>query len=109
MIRKKVLGRCGTTGLQEAINAAFFRLLRSIPVYPVEDAEKLSDHQGRVLPDCYLVPQGTTTRQFAGLIHSELEESFIYAVDARTKRRLGEDHVLKENDIIQIVAAKSRR
>ena len=109
MIRKKVLGRCGTTGLQEAINAAFFRLLKSIPVYPVEDAEKLSDHQGRVLPDCYLVPLGTTTRQFAGLIHTELEESFIFAVDARTKRRLGEDHILKENDIIQIVAAKSRR
>ena len=109
MIRDKVLGRCGTTGLQEAINAAFFRLLRSIPVYPVEDVEKLSDHQGRVLPDCYLVPRGTTARQFAGLIHSELEESFIFAVDARTKRRLGEDHILKENDIIQIVAAKSRR
>ncbi len=109
MIRDKVLGRCGTTGLQEAINAAFFRLLRSIPVYPVEDAEKLSDHQGRVLPDCYLVPRGTTARQLAGLIHSELEESFIYAVDARTKRRLGEDHILKENDVIQIVAAKSRR
>jgi hypothetical protein len=109
LIRDKVLGRCGTTGLQEVINAAFFRLLNSIPVYPVEDVEKLSDHQGRVLPDCYLVPRGTTTRQFAGLIHSELAESFIFAVDARTKRRLGEDHILKENDIIQIVAAKSRR
>jgi ribosome-binding ATPase YchF (GTP1/OBG family) len=109
MIREKVLGRCGTTGLQEAINAAFFRLLESIPVYPVEDAEKLTDHQGRVLPDCYLVRRGTTTKQFAGLIHSELAESFIFAIDARTKRRLGDSHVLKENDIIQIVAAKSRR
>ena len=109
MIREKVLGRCGTTGLQEAINAAFFRLLESIPVYPVEDAEKLTDHQGRVLPDCYLVPRGTTTKQFAGLIHSELAESFIFAIDARTKKRLGDSHVLKENDIIQIVAAKSRR
>ena len=109
MIREKVLGRCGTTGLQEVINAAFFRLLESIPVYPVEDAEKLTDHQGRVLPDCYLVPRGTTTKQFAGLIHSELAESFIFAIDARTKRRLGDSHVLKENDIIQIVSAKSRR
>lgn len=109
MIREKVLGRCGTTGLQEAINAAFFRLLESIPIYPVEDAEKLTDHQGRVLPDCYMVRRGTTTKQFAGLIHSELAESFIFAIDARTKRRLGDSHVLKENDIIQIVAAKSRR
>ncbi|TET70728.1 redox-regulated ATPase YchF [Candidatus Bathyarchaeota archaeon] len=109
MIREKVLGRCGTTGLQEAINAAFFRLLESILVYPVEDAEKLTDHQGRVLPDCYLVRRGTTTKQFAGLIHSELAESFIFAIDARTKRRLGDSHILTENDIIQIVSAKSRR
>ena len=109
MIREKVLGRCGTTGLQEVINAAFFRLLDSIPVYPVEDAEKLTDHQDRVLPDCYLVPRGTTTKQFAGLIHSELAESFIFAIDARTKKRLGDSHILKENDIIQIVASKSRR
>lgn len=109
MIRQKVFARCGTTGLQEAINAAFFRLLKSIPVYPVEDSEKLTDHQGRVLPDCYLVPRGTTTKQFAGLIHSDLEESFIFAIDARTKRRLGDEHILDENDIIQIVAAKSRR
>ena len=109
MIRGMVFSRCGTTGVQDALNAAFFRLLDTITVYPVEDAEKLTDHQGRVLPDCYLVPQGTTARQFAGLIHTELGESFIYAVDARTKRRLGEGHVLNDRDVIQIVAAKARR
>ncbi|MCW4035990.1 MAG: TGS domain-containing protein, partial [Candidatus Bathyarchaeota archaeon] len=55
------------------------------------------------------VPRGTTTKQFASLIHTELGESFIYAIDARTKKRLGEGHVLGANDIIQIVAAKARR
>lgn len=109
MIRGMVFSRCGTTGVQDALNAAFFRLLDTITVYPVEDAEKLTDHQGRVLPDCYLVPRGTTARQFAGLIHTELGESFIYAIDARTKRRLGEGHVLNDRDVIQIVAAKARR
>jgi ribosome-binding ATPase YchF (GTP1/OBG family) len=109
MIREKVFKRWGTSGVQEAINSAFFQLMDSIPVYPVEDAERLTDHEGRVLPDCYLVPRGTTARQFAGLIHTELGESFIYAVDARTKKRLGEDHVLQDNDVIQIVAAKARR
>lgn len=109
MIRGMVFSRCGTTGVQDALNAAFFRLLDTITVYPVEDAEKLTDHQGRVLPDCYLVPRGTTARQFAGLIHTELGESFIYAIDARTKRRLGESHVLNDRDVIQIVAAKARR
>jgi len=108
-IRERVFDRWGSTGLQEAINAAFFQLLETIVVYPVEDAEKLTDHQGRVLPDCHLVPQGTTARQFASLIHTELGETFIYAVDAKTKLRLGEGHILKDKDVIQIVAAKARR
>jgi ribosome-binding ATPase YchF (GTP1/OBG family) len=109
LIREKVLGKWGSTGVQEIINSAFFELLNTIPVYPVEDAEKLTDHTGRVLPDCYLVPYGTTSKQFASLIHTELGESFIFAIDARTKKRLGESHILKTDDIIQIVAAKSRR
>jgi len=109
MIREMVFKRCGSTGVQQAINAAFFELLNAITVYPVEDAEKLTDHQGRVLPDCYLVPRGTTAREFAGMIHSELSEGFIYAIDARTKMRLGEGYVLKKNDVIQIVSAKARR
>ena len=108
-VRGRVLERWGGTGVQGTLNAAFFQLLDSILVYPVEDAEKLTDHSGRVLPDCYLVPRGTTARRFASLIHTELEESFIYAVDARTKRRLGDDHALQNNDVIQIVAAKARR
>lgn len=109
MIGERVFKRWGTTGVQDTINAAFFQLLDSILVYPVEDAEKLTDHAGRVLPDCYIVPRGTTARRFAGLIHTELGESFIFAVDARTKRRLGDGYVLKNNDVIQIVAAKARR
>ena len=35
-------------------------------------------------------------------------ESFIHAIDARTKRRLGEDYALKGGDVIRIVAAKGR-
>ncbi|MFQ5997680.1 MAG: TGS domain-containing protein, partial [Candidatus Bathyarchaeia archaeon] len=77
-------------------------------VFPVEDHEKLTDHKGRVLPDCYLVPPGTTARQFAGMIHSELADTFIYAVDVRNGKRIGEDHVLKNRDVIKIVAAKQR-
>jgi len=108
-IREKSLKKWGSTGIQEAINKAFYTLLNSIVVYPVEDAEKLSDHQGRVLPDCYLVPRGTTAKQFASIIHSDLGESFIFAIDAKTRKRLGEAHELIENDVIQIVAAKSRK
>ena len=108
-IREKVFHKYGGTGLQEVLNTAFYSLLDMITVYPVEDAEKLTNHQGHVLPDCFLVPKGTTAKQFAGVIHTELAESFIHAIDARSKRRLGDTYILEDNDIIQIVSAKSRR
>jgi ribosome-binding ATPase YchF (GTP1/OBG family) len=107
-IGEKVLQRNGSTGIQDALNLAYFKLLSMITVYPVEDLEHLSDHNGRVLPDAYLVPQGTTARQFAYLIHTELGESFIYGIDARDKRRIGEDAILKDRDVISIVSAKKR-
>ena len=107
-IKEKVLIKWGSTGVQDSINLAFFKLLKMIAVYPVEDAERISDHLGRVLPDVYLVPYGTTARQLAYLIHGELGDSFIYGLDVRTKRRLGEDYILKDRDVIKIVAAKAR-
>jgi ribosome-binding ATPase YchF (GTP1/OBG family) len=108
-IRVKVFNKWGDTGLQEVLNTAFYNLLNMITVYPVEDSEKLTDHQGHVLPDCFLVPKGTNAKQFAEIIHTELAEGFIHAIDARTKKRIGDSYILKENDVIQIVSAKSRR
>ncbi|MEM3536270.1 MAG: redox-regulated ATPase YchF [Candidatus Bathyarchaeia archaeon] len=107
-IREKILLKYGSTGVQEAINMAYSKLLNMITVYPVEDLEHLSDHNGRVLPDAYLVPYGTTARQLAYIIHTELGESFIYAVEARERKRVGEDYVLKDRDVISIVSAKKR-
>lgn len=107
-IREKILRRYGSTGVQEAINVAFRDLLNMIVVYPVEDPEKLTDHYGRVLPEAKLVSRTTTARELAYMIHTELGESFIYAVDARTKRRLGEGYVLKDKDVVSIVSARKR-
>jgi len=107
-IKQRVLLRLGSTGVQEAVNTAFLKLLNMIVVYPVEDIEKLSDHKGRVLPDAHLVQYGTTARELAYKIHTELGEGFIYAVDVRTKRRLGEDYVLKDRDVVKIFSAKAR-
>ncbi|MCK4953553.1 TGS domain-containing protein, partial [Candidatus Bathyarchaeota archaeon] len=61
------------------------------------------------LPDAYLVPYGTTARQLAYIIHTELGEGFIHAVEARKKRRVGENYVLKERDVISVVSAKKRK
>jgi len=105
-IKEKVLIPLGSTGVQDALNLAFFKLLQMITVYPVEDAEKLTDHRGRVLPDAYLVPYGTTAKEFAGLIHSDLASGFLYATEVRSKMRLADNYVLKDGDVITIASAK---
>lgn len=108
VIQEQILYKFGSTGIQDAINTAFLELLQMVAVYPVEDSEHLSDHKGRVLPDVYLVPYGTTARQLAYIIHTELGDSFIHAIDIRGKNRIGEDYVLKNRDIISIISAKKR-
>jgi len=107
-IKERILCPFGTTGVQDAINMAYFKLLNSIVVYPVEDIEHLSDHQGRVLPDAYIVPYGTTARELAYRIHTEIGESFIHAIEAHEKKRVGEDYVLKNGDVLSIVSARKR-
>ncbi len=108
VVKEKVLRKFGSSGVQEAINMAFFKLLDMIVVYPVEDIEHLSDHTGLVLPDAYLVPYGTTARELAYMVHTELGESFIYAIEAHEKNRVGENYVLKDRDVLSIVSAKKR-
>ncbi len=106
---KQVLDKWGSTGIQETINKAVFELGNMIAVYPVEDLNKLSDKKGNVLPDTILVRRGTTAREFAGKIHSDLEKTFLYAVDARTKKKLGEDYIVQHKDVLKIVAAAKRK
>jgi len=108
VIQERILQKLGSTGVQEAINIAFSKLLNMIVVYPVEDLEHLSDHNGRVLPDAYLVHYGTTARQLAYIIHTELGEGFIHAIEVYEKKRIGENYVLKDRDVVSIVSAKKR-
>jgi hypothetical protein len=105
-IKEEVLLPFGSTGVQESLNLAFFKLLQMITVYPVEDPEKLTDHRGRILPDAYLVPYGTTAKEFAALIHSDLAEGFLYATEVRSKMRVADDYLLKDRDVISITSAK---
>ncbi len=93
------------TNLQELINGAVFGLLDNIAVYPVEDENKYTDSFGNVLPDAILIKRGSTALQFAEKIHTDLAKGMLYAVDARTKRRLSKDYILQDNDVIKIVSA----
>lgn len=90
------------TGVQEILDKAVFSLLKYIAVFPA-GVHKLADSEGRILPDCFLVPEGTTALEFAFRIHSDLGNNFIKALDARTKQAVGKEHILKHRDGIEIV------
>ena len=96
----------GGTGIQQCIEDATFKMLDLIAVYPVEDETKFTDHFGRVLPDAFLMPRGSTARDLAYRVHSDLGDKFIRAVNARTKRTVGADYELQDGDVIRIVANK---
>ena len=108
MVDERVMRAFGGTGVQAAINQAFFDLLKAIVVFPVEDETKLSDKLGRVLPDAFVMKGGSTALDLARTVHSELAEGFLYAIDARNGKRLGGDHVLGNRDIIKIVSSGKR-
>ena len=108
MVQEKVMKVYGGTGVQDAIDQSFFGLLKAIVVFPVEDETRYSDKDGRVLPDAFVMKGGSTALDLARTVHSELAEGFLYAVDARTGKRLGADHVLNNRDVVKIVSSSKR-
>jgi ribosome-binding ATPase YchF (GTP1/OBG family) len=101
----EVMRQNNGTGVQQAINRAVFELLDRIVVYPVEDENHYCDKQGEVLPDAFLMKKGSTPHDLAYQVHTDIGKGFLYAIDARTKMRIKESHVLKDGDIIKIVSA----
>lgn len=108
MVEERVMKAYGGTGVQDAIDQAFFDLLKAIVVFPVEDEARFSDKDGRVLPDAYVMKGGSTAHDLAKTVHSELAEGFLYAVDARTGKRLAADHKLSNRDVVKIVSSSKR-
>lgn len=98
------LKKYGGTGIQACLEKAAFQMLNLITVYPVEDENRYTDHFGRVLPDAFLMPRGSTARDLAYKVHTDLGDKFIRAVNAKTKRTVGADYVLLDGDVIRIVA-----
>jgi len=90
------------TGVQFILNSAIFDLLKYIAIFPA-GASKLADSKGNVLPDCLLLPEGSTALDFAYYLHTDFGKNFIKAIDARSKRILGKDHLLKNRDALEIV------
>ena len=94
----------GATGVQACIEEAVHRLLDLIVVFPVEDETHWTDKKGNVLPDAFLVPRGSTARDVAFKVHTDLGKHFIRAIHGRTKMVVGHDHAVQDGDILKIVA-----
>ena len=103
-IKKNVLEKYEFgTGVQQILNTAVFDLLKYIAIFP-GSPNKLKDSKGRILPDCFLMPSGSTALDFAYHLHTDFGKNFIRAIDARTKMAWGKDHVLKHRDILEIIS-----
>lgn len=104
-IRKSVLSPYKSTGVQQVLNTAVFDLLEYIAVFPV-GAHNLVDSQGRCLPDCFLLPPKSTALDFAFRIHTDIGNTFVRAIDVKTKMSLGKEHVLKHRDVVEIMTSR---
>ena len=102
-IQTNILDKYGSTGVQDALNYGIFELLNRIVVYPVQDEHKYTDQKGNVLPDGFLVPNGATPRELAYIVHTDIGDKFMHAVDARRNMRVASDYELKDGDIISII------
>ena len=103
MFMKNFLKEFKTTGVQAILNEVVFNLLGYISIYP-GGVNKLEDKDGNVLPDCFLMREGSTALDFAYRLHTDFGKNFIRAIDVRTKRTVGKEHELKHNDVVEIVA-----
>jgi ribosome-binding ATPase len=97
----KILGEYGGTGIQEVMNKTVFDILRYVAIYPA--GSKLTDSKGNVLPDCYLMPPGSTALDFAYRLHTDIGDKFVKAVDIKTKQAVGKDYLLKNGDGLEIL------
>jgi ribosome-binding ATPase YchF (GTP1/OBG family) len=104
-IQKNVLDKFGSTGVQEVLDKAVFDLLEYIAIFP-GGVGKLEDSDGNVLPDCFLMPPGTTALDFAFKLHTDFGKNFIKAIDVKKKLPVGKDHQLKHRDIVEIMSGK---
>lgn len=101
---RKFMQEYDGTGVQDALETALFDELGVMAIFP-GGADGLGDEHGNILPDCFLVPEGSTAEDFAYEIHNDLGEGFLHGIDCRENRQIGSDHELEHRDVIEIVSS----
>ena len=101
---RTVVEENGGTGVQEAIDTAVYDVLDMVTAYPVQNETKWTDGAGEMLPDAFLLERGSTPKDLAYAVHSDIGDGYLHAVDARSARRISESYELEEGDVIKIVS-----
>ena len=102
-VDRRIMSKWMRTGIQQALNAVVFKLLKMNMVYPVADEHNFSDKHGNVLPHAHLLPDGSTPLDLAGEVHTRLVEQYTLALDAKTGMRLPKDYKLRHRDVVKIM------
>jgi ribosome-binding ATPase YchF (GTP1/OBG family) len=101
---RATMGEFGGTGVQQALDYAVYDLLEMVTAFPVQDQSKWTDARGNVLPDAFLLESGSTPVDLAYAVHSDIGDGYLHAVNAKTKREVGEEYELEEGDVVKIVS-----
>ena len=104
-IQQNILDKYGTTGVQDVLDKAVFELLKYIVIFP-GGVNNLVDKHGNVLPDAFLLKEGSTPVDFAFRIHTDIGKNYIKAINVKTKLPLGKEHILKNRDVVEIKTSK---
>jgi len=104
---REVMADYGGTGVQSALNAAVYDLLDHLTAFPVQNETKWTDARGNVLPDAFLLPEGSTPKDLAAAVHTDIAEGYLHAVNGKTNRRISDSYELEGGDVIKIVSTAS--
>ena len=77
-IQKNVLDVYGSTGPQKILDTVVFDILKYIVIFP-GSVNKLTDQHGNIMPDCFLLKEGSTALDFAFKLHTDIAKGFIRA------------------------------
>lgn len=102
-VQDLVLFRYGSTGVQQCVKMAV-ESLGLIPMFPVKSIHNFTSSalgkSGGVFRDCFLIKPGTSVKQFAAMVHPDLEKHYHSAETVGGRQLAEEDILTKETNII---------
>ena len=96
-----------TSRIGKVISGIVYGLLHYIVVFPVYDEGKWCDREGNILPDAFLMRDGSNALDLAFSVHTEIGEGFIRAINGRTRMVVSKEYQLKDGDVIKIVTRRT--